>query len=211
MWERIVDTYVEYHFETEMAQRFERRNVSAAGGVPLPSGAGRPRSQIRYLSSQYLGRRADRGEGHGIKAHLASSPSSLNGRDRRPTADSSLSQSMSLVAATPMDLDERPAAPPAAPAAAAAAEASAPVAAAPEPAAVVLEMDALNRNPSMATLLRVLDRLHTEVSPPRPRSGGGPPDMPPWMTEIHALMTSEATHINVRLFLAKVGVRPAPR
>ena len=56
LWERIVDTTAVNNFETELAQRFVRKRV--AGGTGSSSAALaqlRRASQIRYLSSQYLG------------------------------------------------------------------------------------------------------------------------------------------------------------
>ena len=70
--------------------------------------------------------------------------------------------------------------------------------------AVELELDMVNSNPSMGSVLRVVDRLHAQIAPPRPRPGGGAPDMPPWMAEVHTVFTSRSTALNVQIFLAKV-------
>mgnify|MGYP001104611591 CR=1 FL=1 len=68
-----------------------------------------------------------------------------------------------------------------------------------------LEMDVFNRNPSMIMLLRVIERLHREVSPPSAQLG----EMPPWMKEFHSKMNNRETPINIRMFIGKVVINRA--
>jgi DNA-dependent protein kinase catalytic subunit len=62
-----------------------------------------------------------------------------------------------------------------------------------------LEMDALNQNPAMPVFLKLLMHLHTTVSPPKAGD-----KMPSWMQELYDKMSSPDTHINIRLFIAKL-------
>jgi len=62
-----------------------------------------------------------------------------------------------------------------------------------------LEMDALNQNPAIPAVLKVLQHLHTNVSPPKAGE-----KMPSWMQELFDKISARETHINVRLFIAKL-------
>ena len=64
-----------------------------------------------------------------------------------------------------------------------------------------LEMDALNQNPAMPVLLKLLMHLHTSVSPPKPGD-----KMPSWMQEMYDKMSAPDTHVNIRLFIAKLVI-----
>ena len=112
---------------------------------------------------------------------------------------------MSMVGNAPIDVNAAPAEAVAAPGATEAATAATATTTTKD-VGVELELDAINRNPSMAMVLRVLDRLHTEVAPPQPKAGGGTPDMPLWMAEMQAVFSSATTHLNAKLFIAKVRV-----
>lgn len=68
-----------------------------------------------------------------------------------------------------------------------------------------LEMDVFNRTPSMLMLLRVLDRLHRDISPP-PNANNANPEMPPWMRELHLKISSRDAPLNVRAFLGRLVV-----
>ena len=70
-----------------------------------------------------------------------------------------------------------------------------------------LELDDINRNPCMSAILRVLDHMeHNKINPDPPSNPSSPSDLPQWMAQIHSKMTEAATHINVRLFIAKVVI-----
>jgi DNA-dependent protein kinase catalytic subunit len=73
-----------------------------------------------------------------------------------------------------------------------------------------LELDSVNQNPCMTTLLRVIDHMQTKLSdappPPAPGDGTGSKDkeMPKWMASIYSKLTSSDVHPNISLFLVKV-------
>ncbi|RHZ54169.1 hypothetical protein Glove_429g27 [Diversispora epigaea] len=64
-----------------------------------------------------------------------------------------------------------------------------------------LEVDSINRNPCMKMIIKAIERLHTTVTPP-------PSElvdlMPGWMNDMHKKFTKKETHINIRLFIAKI-------
>ena len=68
-----------------------------------------------------------------------------------------------------------------------------------------LELDAINRNPCMHSILRVLDYMqHNSINPDPPTSPSSPSDLPQWMLYLHTKLTDANTHSNVRLFIAKI-------
>ena len=70
-----------------------------------------------------------------------------------------------------------------------------------------LELDDINRNPCMYAILRVLDHMeHNKINPDPPSNPSSPADLPQWMAQLHAKMTEANTHVNVRLFIAKIVV-----
>ncbi|CAG8723481.1 4664_t:CDS:10, partial [Racocetra persica] len=62
-----------------------------------------------------------------------------------------------------------------------------------------LEIDAFNRNPCMKMIIRVIERLHTEITPPNSSES-----TPIWMNDLHKKFIKKETHINIRLFIAKM-------
>ena len=70
-----------------------------------------------------------------------------------------------------------------------------------------LELDDINRNPCMSAILRVLDHMeHNKINPDPPSNPCSPSDLPQWMAQLHNKMTEAATHINIRLFIAKIVI-----
>ncbi|CAG8511510.1 8195_t:CDS:10 [Diversispora eburnea] len=64
-----------------------------------------------------------------------------------------------------------------------------------------LEVDSINRNPCMKMIIRAIERLHTTVTPPPSELVDS---MPGWMNDMHKKFTKKETHINIRLFIAKI-------
>lgn len=60
-----------------------------------------------------------------------------------------------------------------------------------------LEMDLINQNPCMATVLRVIDYMVEKFPDPTGK-------MPEWMKEIHFVLNDPNTHINIKYFLTKI-------
>lgn len=188
LWENIVDLSAHHRFEVETNFAIASRDISAlyskamqrqlpsTGEGPSNDTALKPRT--RFMSSEYL-------------------------------ADSSLSQEVSNSAffAKPeryaygasstkdpdaMEVDEP---------------------AAPEPILKKrpandegIELDPLNSNPCMLSILSLLDdmttKFGTEWAAAKPRSG--PSKMPAWMKAVHEKFVDRNTHLNIRLFIAKI-------
>ncbi|CAG8447868.1 11173_t:CDS:10, partial [Dentiscutata heterogama] len=62
-----------------------------------------------------------------------------------------------------------------------------------------LEIDSFNRNPCMKTIIRVIERLHTEITSPNSSES-----TPIWMNDLHKKFIKKETHLNIRLFIAKI-------
>ena len=72
---------------------------------------------------------------------------------------------------------------------------------------VKLELDSLNRNPCMHSILQVLDFMeHNKINPDPPPNPSSPSDLPQWMAYLHSKLTDSKTHLNIRLFIARVVV-----
>ncbi|CAG8489558.1 14379_t:CDS:10 [Funneliformis mosseae] len=72
-----------------------------------------------------------------------------------------------------------------------------------------LDVDDFNRHPCMKMIIRVIDRLHNQLT----KSTGPDDQMPGWMNDIYKKFTNIGneiketdTHINIRLFIAKIIV-----
>ncbi|KAG0227795.1 hypothetical protein BGW42_002714 [Actinomortierella wolfii] len=68
----------------------------------------------------------------------------------------------------------------------------------------VLELDAINANPCMRMILLLVNELHTNITPPRPSPVKEQSAMPKWMLDLYTKFKDPATHLNVRLFIAKI-------
>ncbi|XP_027045855.1 DNA-dependent protein kinase catalytic subunit-like [Pocillopora damicornis] len=72
-----------------------------------------------------------------------------------------------------------------------------------------LEMDDLNRHECMAKMSSLLKHLvDKRISPNQPKDVP-PTDMAAWMAPLHKKMTSLSTHLNIRLFIAKLIINEA--
>ncbi|KAL9956083.1 hypothetical protein ACROYT_G037506 [Oculina patagonica] len=67
-----------------------------------------------------------------------------------------------------------------------------------------VEMDELNKHECMAKMSALLKHLiQNKISPEQPK-GEPPTEMPTWMSPLHKKLTSASTHMNIRLFIAKL-------
>ncbi|KAJ3092198.1 hypothetical protein HK102_009852 [Quaeritorhiza haematococci] len=69
----------------------------------------------------------------------------------------------------------------------------------------VLELDDVNKNPCMKSLLAAMEKLHTSVTPP-PAGGKKADKMPGWMAELCKKLSTHETHINIRILIAKIVI-----
>jgi DNA-dependent protein kinase catalytic subunit len=66
----------------------------------------------------------------------------------------------------------------------------------------IFELDAINSNPCMSSILNIIDYLSKSFKTDK--------DMPSWMIEIHNKFANDETHLNVKIFLAKIIInRPS--
>ncbi|CAG8572313.1 13750_t:CDS:10, partial [Acaulospora morrowiae] len=63
------------------------------------------------------------------------------------------------------------------------------------------EVDIINLNPCMKMIIKAIERLHSSITPPPTELADS---MPGWMNEMHKKFTRKETHINIKLFLAKI-------
>lgn len=64
-----------------------------------------------------------------------------------------------------------------------------------------LELDPINSNPCMVTILRLIDHMHKQFG-----NSWSTTEMPKWMKEIHSKCVNATTHINIKLFLVKLVI-----
>ncbi|BFZ03143.1 hypothetical protein BsWGS_06182 [Bradybaena similaris] len=71
---------------------------------------------------------------------------------------------------------------------------------------IELEMDALNQHESMAPLIALIRHMMVSNICPQVPKGVIPKEMPAWMLYLHEKMTNPESHINVKLFIAKLVI-----
>jgi hypothetical protein len=54
----------------------------------------------------------------------------------------------------------------------------------------MMELDDLNKNPSMKMILLVIEKLHSEITPPPTEMAKNDAAMPSWMRDIHSKLTN---------------------
>ncbi|XP_055874578.1 DNA-dependent protein kinase catalytic subunit-like [Biomphalaria glabrata] len=69
---------------------------------------------------------------------------------------------------------------------------------------IELEMDALNRHESMASLIAVIKHMSIAKITPEVSPGNLPTEMPSWMSYLHEKMSAAFSAVNVRLFICKL-------
>eukprot|EP01125_Pyxidicula_operculata_P008002 TRINITY_DN2699_c0_g1_i1.p1 TRINITY_DN2699_c0_g1~~TRINITY_DN2699_c0_g1_i1.p1 ORF type:complete len:2900 (-),score=828.74 TRINITY_DN2699_c0_g1_i1:54-8009(-) len=62
-----------------------------------------------------------------------------------------------------------------------------------------IELDVLNSNPCMITLLKLIELIHQKFSITNTKDV-----MPRWMKELHTVCVSTMTHVNIKLFITKL-------
>jgi len=67
-----------------------------------------------------------------------------------------------------------------------------------------LEMDHINQNPCMPSILRVIDFMYKKFSPTNAADQSAA--MPEWMKLIYTALNDSSTHINIKFFLTKIIV-----
>ncbi|KAG0339299.1 hypothetical protein BG004_006877 [Podila humilis] len=177
VWENIVDLSAVYHFDQVLSGSMVKTRLSDLRSRSLEPSTNPGKYQ--YLSSQYL-------------------------------RDSSLSQSVGIIDSYTMFMDADDADKDATEdLSSTSAEESKPV----MPRATIgsdedqyLELDAINSNPCMKMILLVVNELHSGITPPPAEMTKEDGQMPSWMKDIHRKLINPATHLNIRLFLAKIVV-----
>ncbi|TWW70550.1 DNA-dependent protein kinase catalytic subunit [Takifugu flavidus] len=71
-------------------------------------------------------------------------------------------------------------------------------------AVVDLEMDELNQHECMATLTGLIGHMHRNNITPKTDQENAPAELPPWMKYLHTKLSNPTTHLNIRLFIAKM-------
>ncbi|XP_035828316.1 DNA-dependent protein kinase catalytic subunit [Aplysia californica] len=69
-----------------------------------------------------------------------------------------------------------------------------------------LEMDSLNQHECMAPLIALLRHMVATKISPEPTAGAPAKEMPAWMPYLHDKMSSPSSHVNTKLFIAKLVI-----
>ena len=69
---------------------------------------------------------------------------------------------------------------------------------------VEMEMDALNQHECMAAMTALLQHMKRNKITPPIEQGTTPSSLPPWMDYLNKKLTSNSTHRNIKLFIAKL-------
>ncbi|KAK1173766.1 DNA-dependent protein kinase catalytic subunit [Acipenser oxyrinchus oxyrinchus] len=69
---------------------------------------------------------------------------------------------------------------------------------------VELEMDELNQHECMASMTALLNHMQRNNITPKVDEGTVPADLPPWMKFVHGKLGNASTHLNIKLFIAKL-------
>lgn len=65
----------------------------------------------------------------------------------------------------------------------------------------MMELDDLNKNPSMKMILLVIEKLHSEITPPPAEMAKNDAAMPSWMRDIHSKLTNPSKCLYLFIFL----------
>lgn len=68
-----------------------------------------------------------------------------------------------------------------------------------------IELDPLNSNPCMITLIKVIEEMHKKFG-----TSYTPDNIPKWMLELYNKCKNPSTHLNVKLFIIKLILNVKP-
>ncbi|XP_022778667.1 DNA-dependent protein kinase catalytic subunit-like isoform X5 [Stylophora pistillata] len=184
--DNLVDCNRTYTFEVELSAPLERRKqFRMQARIPSPKensleeSAGRTGLSIHYMYSQYL---ADSSLSEDISQCDFSSPIQVHSGTEARQPLYKLNESSSTAEQTDdwYEVSED-----------------------------TLEMDDLNRHESMAKMISLLKHLVDKKISPEQVKDVPPTDMPAWMAPLHKKIASSSTHLNIRLFIAKLIINEA--
>ncbi|CAI2170936.1 4833_t:CDS:10 [Funneliformis geosporum] len=177
LWENIIDIETSYQINVETNQSLFRTKVD---DYRSRSGGFSKSNSLKNLASQYL-------EDSSVTQSGAFLNELPNDTEDRQLSSESENEYLGLMQ---MDIDK-------------------PVENKSDSEARGLDVDDFNRHPCMKMIIRVIDRLHNQLT----KSTGPDDPMPGWMNDMYKKFTNigneikeNDTHVNIRLFIAKIIV-----